>query len=197
MPPRTVSRDLEAPILILYYEQNFTVKEICGLLGIKKSLAYKMLLYSSTYGVPYNPHARTGGCRWILNREDTGPYRTLTLHLSQQDPRGTVPMSLLSPLHPYFGSHSMKARLLSKMCLNLCPWEKSHPACRIYEYHCWRSSTAWYAYVFRWGCMKSKDIWKKTRLGFGWKKMCAEKVLCLRKAMLNPPSPYNGWNHHV
>jgi len=51
MPPRTVSRDLKASILILYYKQNFTVKEICGLLGIKKSLAYKTLLYSLTYRV--------------------------------------------------------------------------------------------------------------------------------------------------
>ncbi|EDR05955.1 uncharacterized protein LACBIDRAFT_294716 [Laccaria bicolor S238N-H82] len=70
MPPRTVSRDLKARIPVLYYEQNFTIKEICGLLGIKKSLAYKTLSYSSTYGVPYNPHARMGGRRRILNRED-------------------------------------------------------------------------------------------------------------------------------
>jgi transposase len=70
MPPRTVSRDLKARIPVLYYEQNFTIKKICGLLGIKKSLAYKTLSYSSTYGVPYNPHARTGGRRRILNRED-------------------------------------------------------------------------------------------------------------------------------
>ena len=70
MPPRTVSRDLKARIPILYYKQNFTIKEICGLLGIKKSLAYKMFSYSSSYGVPYNPHVCTGGHRRILNRED-------------------------------------------------------------------------------------------------------------------------------
>ena len=69
MPPRMVSRDLKAHIPILYYKQNFTVKEICGLLGIKKSLAYKMLSYSLTHRVPYNPHACTGGRHWILNRE--------------------------------------------------------------------------------------------------------------------------------
>ena len=62
--PRCLPRDLKACIPILYYEQNFTIKEICGLLGIKT------LSYSSTYGVPYNPHARTGGCHQILNRED-------------------------------------------------------------------------------------------------------------------------------
>jgi transposase len=70
MPPRTVSQDLKACIPVLYYKQNFTIKEICGLLGIKKSLTYKTLSYSSTYGVPYNPHARTGGRRQVLNRED-------------------------------------------------------------------------------------------------------------------------------
>ena len=35
MPPRIVSWDLKARIPILFYEQNFTIKEICGLLRIK------------------------------------------------------------------------------------------------------------------------------------------------------------------
>lgn len=43
MPRRSVSRDLKARIPVLYFEQSFTVKEICGILGVKKSLVYSTL----------------------------------------------------------------------------------------------------------------------------------------------------------
>jgi transposase len=66
MPPRTVSRDLKARIPVLYYEQHYTVKEICDLLGIKKSLVYKTLDFYRTYGIAYNPHAHQSGRRRSL-----------------------------------------------------------------------------------------------------------------------------------
>ncbi|KAF8075919.1 hypothetical protein FPV67DRAFT_1394226, partial [Lyophyllum atratum] len=45
-----------ARIPILFYEQNFTAKKICELLGIKKSLVYSSLLYFKACGVAHNPH---------------------------------------------------------------------------------------------------------------------------------------------
>ena len=41
------------------------------------------------------------------------------------------------------------------------------------------------------------SIWEDTRLGFSWKEMCAEKVLCLWTAVLDPPGSHNRWNHHI
>jgi transposase len=58
MPPRTVSRDLKASIPILRYEQGYEVKEICDLLGIKKTLVYQTLKYHHLHGLHYNPLAQ-------------------------------------------------------------------------------------------------------------------------------------------
>jgi hypothetical protein len=46
MPTRTISRDLKARIPVLFYQQEFSVQDICGLLDIKKSLAYQTLSYA-------------------------------------------------------------------------------------------------------------------------------------------------------
>lgn len=70
MPPHSVSRDLKARIPILRYEQGLSVKKICDLLGIKKSLVYKTLTYSRTFGVHYNPNVRNTGCRRRLSPTD-------------------------------------------------------------------------------------------------------------------------------
>ena len=64
-----VSRDLKARIPVLARE-GWKVKEICGLLGIKKSLVYQTLDYDRYYGVPYNPHAYQSGRHQILSHED-------------------------------------------------------------------------------------------------------------------------------
>jgi transposase len=70
MPRRAVSRDLKARVPILHYEQGLSVKKICKLLGIKKSLAYQTLVYSRTYGLHYNPHAYRSGRRRHLSPTD-------------------------------------------------------------------------------------------------------------------------------
>ncbi|KAF8162142.1 hypothetical protein BJ912DRAFT_824107, partial [Pholiota molesta] len=70
MPPRTVSQDLKDRIPVLYYEQDLTVKEICAILGVRKSLVYKTLSYTLIYGVPYNPHTRSRGRHRVLLRND-------------------------------------------------------------------------------------------------------------------------------
>ena len=61
MPCCPVSRDLKACILILCHEQGLSAKTICQLLGVKKSLVYQTLIYSHTYGVPFNPHSHRSG----------------------------------------------------------------------------------------------------------------------------------------
>ena len=61
MPPYTISCDLKARIPILFFEQDFTVDQICVILGVKKSLVYKSLQYFRAYGTAHNPHARKTG----------------------------------------------------------------------------------------------------------------------------------------
>lgn len=77
MPRRHVLRDLKARIPILFYQQGYSVKEICGLLGIKKSLAYQSLSYFKTYGLSYNPHAHKTGRRRTLSHADMKYINTL------------------------------------------------------------------------------------------------------------------------
>jgi transposase len=70
MPPRTVSRDLKAWIPTLFFEQDFTVDQICIILGVKKSLVYKSLQYFHAYGTAYNPHSNKPGRSRILSHLD-------------------------------------------------------------------------------------------------------------------------------
>jgi transposase len=67
MPPCTVSRDLKAQIPTLFFEQDFTVDQICIILGVKKSLVYKSLQYFRAYGTAYNPHSNKPGRSRILS----------------------------------------------------------------------------------------------------------------------------------
>lgn len=55
MPPRTVSIDLKAHIPPLHRD-GYSIKEICILLDVKKSLVYKTLNLHARYGVVCNPH---------------------------------------------------------------------------------------------------------------------------------------------
>ena len=43
VPRCHISQDLKAHIPILFYEQDFTAKEICRILGIQRSLVYSSL----------------------------------------------------------------------------------------------------------------------------------------------------------
>jgi len=62
MPPY-ISNDLKGRIPTLHYEQGYSIKKICQLLNIKKTLAYEILKLHRKFGVPYNPHARQQGLR--------------------------------------------------------------------------------------------------------------------------------------
>ena len=80
MPYHPVSKDLKARIPVLFYEQNFKVKEIYDLLGIKKFLVYQSLAYTHCYGVPYNPHAQKLGRHHTLSQEDIKLVAVLLNH---------------------------------------------------------------------------------------------------------------------
>ena len=55
---------------MLFYHQGFKIKDICDVLGIKKTLVYQTLLYARAYGVPYNPHAFQHGQKCVLSEGD-------------------------------------------------------------------------------------------------------------------------------
>jgi transposase len=70
MPSFKVPTDIKARIPALI-QQGLNVKEICGVLNVKKSLVYQALSYVRAYGVPYNPHARKRpGRKRILSQGD-------------------------------------------------------------------------------------------------------------------------------
>jgi transposase len=51
MAPYSISPDMKARIPTLFYDQSFTVKMICDIMGVKKSFIYQTLQYYNTYGV--------------------------------------------------------------------------------------------------------------------------------------------------
>ena len=55
MPPIGASDDLKSRIPVLYSE-GYSVKDICHLLGIKKTLAYNVLNWYHCYGTISNPN---------------------------------------------------------------------------------------------------------------------------------------------
>lgn len=65
------SQDLKARIPILFYKQCLTIKDICKILGVQKTLVYSSLIYFRTYGIATNPHVhRKTGRRRLLNSAD-------------------------------------------------------------------------------------------------------------------------------
>jgi transposase len=87
MPPHTVSHDLKACIPVLRYS-GYSVKEICGILGIKKSLVYNTLQHHSIHGVCYNPNSCKCGRHHELTAADIAFIRSLisehrTLYLDE------------------------------------------------------------------------------------------------------------------
>jgi transposase len=82
MPRRAVSRDLKERIPILYHKKGYSIKAICDILGICKSLVYQTLKYHRDFGISHNPHARfcTGRPR-LLDSTDNSFIKAL---LAQQ-----------------------------------------------------------------------------------------------------------------
>jgi transposase len=59
MPPHQISHDLKARIPVLRLEFRFSVKEICKILDICKSLVYTTLQYYNLHSTSFNPHAQS------------------------------------------------------------------------------------------------------------------------------------------
>jgi len=77
MPHCHVSHDLKAQIPVLRLEFGFSVKEICKILDIWKSLVYKTLQYYNLHSTSFNPHAQsTFGWR-KLNQVDLAFIRDM------------------------------------------------------------------------------------------------------------------------
>lgn len=73
------SIDLKARIPVLK-ALGYSVRDICFLLGIKKTLVYDVLQFQSTYNIPYNPHTAEGtrlGRQRILGNEDISFIRSV------------------------------------------------------------------------------------------------------------------------
>ena len=77
MPCHSVSLDLKARIPILRYSAGYSAKEICGILGIRKSLVYQTLQYYAVHGVCYNPNARKRGQHRKLTSIDINFIKSL------------------------------------------------------------------------------------------------------------------------
>ena len=75
MPTRTISKDLKDRIPILFHRQGHTIKEICILLGIKKTAAYAALRNQRLFGTTTNLNARKRGRHRILDGNDLGFIR--------------------------------------------------------------------------------------------------------------------------
>ncbi|KAF8555329.1 hypothetical protein OG21DRAFT_1571746, partial [Imleria badia] len=78
---RTVSPNLKAQIPLLYHD-NYSVKEICRILCIKKSLFYKTLSLYSRYGTVTNPskYSLFTGCRRVFSTADITLISTIIQH---------------------------------------------------------------------------------------------------------------------
>jgi transposase len=71
MPTHKVSKDLKAQIPALFHQEGLNIKEICVLLGLKKTVVYQTLSHVRAYGVPYNPQIyNAGGRKCVLSQAD-------------------------------------------------------------------------------------------------------------------------------
>ena len=75
MPPIGASDDLKSCIPVLYSE-GYSVKDICHLLGIKKTLAYNVLNRYHRYGTILNPNTYSCLMRGANFQHSTYPHRS-------------------------------------------------------------------------------------------------------------------------
>jgi hypothetical protein len=69
MPP-SILNNLKAHILALCHEQGLSVKKICHLLNIKKTLVYQTLHCYHQYGITYNVNVQQHGHCHTLTSTD-------------------------------------------------------------------------------------------------------------------------------
>ena len=80
-PYRVVPPNVKAQILLLY-DDNHSVKDICHILGIKKSLVYRTLSLYSKYGTITNlsRYSCSTGCHQLLSSADIAFISTIVQH---------------------------------------------------------------------------------------------------------------------
>ena len=83
MPQHIISNHTKLNIPALS-EDSYTIKEICCLLGIKKTLVYKTISFYKWFGVIYNPHTYSHAIRWccILSTADVRFICDVVTHCS-------------------------------------------------------------------------------------------------------------------
>jgi transposase len=69
MPAHTISHNLKDRIPILFH-QGYAIKDICDILGIRKSAAYQALQYFRDFGRSTNPYTQQAGCPRSLDPTD-------------------------------------------------------------------------------------------------------------------------------
>jgi hypothetical protein len=81
MPAHIVSNDVKLYIPIRHSEGH-TIKHICSLLGVGKTLVYKTLNLYERFGIIYNPHKYSHVVRRhrILSIADTAFIHTTIIH---------------------------------------------------------------------------------------------------------------------
>ena len=84
----SVSRDLKARIPVLFLEQGRSVRDICSILGVEKSMVYQTLAYIRKYGTLHNSFAKHSGRHRTLTGDHVEYIRTLlsekpTLYLDE------------------------------------------------------------------------------------------------------------------
>lgn len=77
MPPYHALSDLKARIPVMRYKLAYSVKEICGVLGVRKSLVYQVLQYHQVHGTVTPPGRWKAGRHRLLTSIDTTFIRPL------------------------------------------------------------------------------------------------------------------------
>jgi transposase len=80
MPTRTISKDLKSRIPILFHVQGYRVRDICEVLGVRKTMVYSVLRNHRLFGTTTNPHARPSRRHRILDVADINLIRALLFH---------------------------------------------------------------------------------------------------------------------
>ncbi|KAG2090022.1 uncharacterized protein F5147DRAFT_586880 [Suillus discolor] len=208
MPPHTVSDDLKARIPVLR-RRGHSVKHICYLLGVKKTLVYKVLrLFSPTCS---SIHSKNTGCRRTLTIDDLAFITAIlrhrpTIYLDELQhelhSRRGVSVSVQTLLHTFRWLH------LSRKCISAYALEWNEEKCAIFM-----NSIAEIApdpEMLMFGDEAAKDErtlirhYGRSRIGTRYVKfyfdcpvitslyqMHTKEVLCVRQTLLDPANTHS------
>jgi transposase len=117
MARRHVSRDLKCCIPVLWLELGFSVKEICKILGIRRSLVYQTLRYHFIYGTTSNS----------LSQSHCGPQKLTSINIAFiHDILGQRHTTYLDEIQDELFSHCGTLVLIPTLARTLCRLDFSH-----------------------------------------------------------------------